>query len=330
MARRRLPPPISPEGPVQLETKAMYPLGVAPTFTRPPVASVAAGSAAEAALREVSDELTRLREEGRMVLRLPLAAIDAGHLLRDRLISDPEEMAALSDSLRSHGQRMPIEVSELAPGRYGLISGWRRLNALRALAEAEPERFGHVLALVRRPETAAESYIAMVEENEIRAGLSYWERARLVLRATEAGVFEDERAALRRLFASASRAKRSKIGSFTRLVRDLEPALRFPADLPERLGLALVQGLEQDSTLKGRIETVLQRKVPADAAAEQAALAATLRGPQVRPDRTDRRSAITPDLWLEAGKDRITLGGKALDAALIRRLETFLRETLTK
>jgi len=52
-----------------LETKG-YPLGVAPTYTRPPVARVAAEAASEAALREVSQELETLRAEGRVVLRL--------------------------------------------------------------------------------------------------------------------------------------------------------------------------------------------------------------------------------------------------------------------
>ena len=53
---------------------------------------------------------------------------------------------------------------------YGLISGWRRLTALQALhAETGEARFATVQALVRRPETAADAYVTMVEENEIRA-----------------------------------------------------------------------------------------------------------------------------------------------------------------
>ena len=102
-------------------------------------------------------------------------------------------------------------------------------------------RFATVQALVRRPETAADAYVAMVEENEIRVGLSQYERARVAARATERGVFESEKAALRALFATASRPKRSRIRAFLEIYHALDGALRFPAHLPERLGLALVE-----------------------------------------------------------------------------------------
>ena len=80
---------------------------------------------------------------------------------------DADEMAALVASLRARGQQVPIEVvarEAKGTGRngYGLISGLRRVMALREIGAAE------VLALVRRPETSSEAYLAMVEENEIR------------------------------------------------------------------------------------------------------------------------------------------------------------------
>lgn len=325
MARRRLPPPpASDGGPMmpELETKAMYPLGLAPAQTRPPVARVAAESAAEAALREVSGELAALRAEGRMVLRLPLAAVEDGWLIRDRIAADPEELAALSDSLRAHGQRTPIEVAELGPGRYGLISGWRRMMALRELA-AEDARFASVLALVRAPETSAEAYVAMVEENEIRAGLSYWERARVVAQAVAGGVFGSEKIALQRLFASASRAKRSKIGSFLGLVVALDGMLRFPAALPERAGLDLARAVGADPALPARLRAALQADPPATPEAEQSRIAAVLAGGRRKlpPARRDLR----PGLWLEAKAGRITLGGQAVDEGFRARLEDWLK-----
>ena len=96
---------------------------------------------------------------------------------------------------------------------------------------------------MRRPETAADAYVAMVEENEIRLGLSQYERARVAALATERGVFESEKAALLALFATASRPKRSRIRAFLELYHALDGTLRFPAALPERLGLALVERL---------------------------------------------------------------------------------------
>ena len=73
--------------------------------------------------------MRRARAEGRLVERLPLAAVETDHLLRDRIETDEEEMGHLVASIQAHGQRTPIEVTELAPGRYGLISGWRRIKA---------------------------------------------------------------------------------------------------------------------------------------------------------------------------------------------------------
>ncbi|VDC33959.1 ParB/RepB/Spo0J family partition protein [Pseudogemmobacter humi] len=241
----------------------------------PPIARVAAESAAEAALSEISTAMAQARAEGRLVLRLPLHEIEADHLVRDRIGLDEDELAGLMASISEHGQRNPVEVSEIAPGRYGLISGWRRLTALRRLAAEGTGRFSHILALVRRPETAADAYIAMVEENEIRLGLSYYERARIAARATAQGVFPSEREALRRLFANASRSRRSKIGSFLALYHHFDGALRFPEAIPERLGLALEKRLEEaDPAITETFLAGLRGRPAQDAAEEQARLTA--------------------------------------------------------
>ena len=239
MARRRLTPTTA-----LLEAdvpRAEHPpLAFAATA---PIARVAAEAAGAAAVAEMAETLRRARDEGRMVVELPTGAIAPDHLMRDRLPAEDADSVALRASLRLHGQRTPIEVTPLAGALpYGLISGWRRLEALKALhAETGEARFATVQALVRRPETAADAYVAMVEENEIRVGLSQYERARVAARATERGVFDSEKAALLALFASASRPKRSRIRAFLEIYHALDDALRFPAHLPERLGLALVE-----------------------------------------------------------------------------------------
>jgi hypothetical protein len=218
------------------------------------------------------------RADGRLLQRLPLEAIDTDHLVRDRLAADDEDLAGLTESLLEHGQRTPVEVADLGQGRYGLISGWRRMTALARLAAAGAGD-GTVLAMVRRPAHAAEAYVAMVEENEIRAGLSYWERARIAARAADLGVFPDERTALRRLFAHGSRARRSKIGSFLGLYRALDGVLRFPAALGERQGLDLAQALEEGRVTRDRLATALTVADPQTPGAEQAVLAIQLARP---------------------------------------------------
>jgi ParB/RepB/Spo0J family partition protein len=311
-----------------------YPLGVAQHAPpRPaPIASVAGQSASEAALAELSDTLRSAREEGRLIQALPLEAIEADHLVRDRLSADEDEMQALITSIRARGQQTPIEVVALDGDRFGLISGWRRLAALRRLAE-EDAKFGTVLAILRRPDSAAEAYCAMVEENEIRVGLSYYERARIVARAAGQGVYPDARAALSGLFAAASRAKRSKIGSFVRLHDALDDALRFPAAIPERLGLALVKAIEADEGLTDRLRAALAEADAEDPQAEMAVLNGVLEGPRPAAKQansggtgSDLAGEAEDPIRLSAKPGKLTLSGPGVTADLIRDLQDWLAE----
>ena len=271
------------------ETKSAFPMGVARTRTLsaapPPVSRVAGEASAAAALAEVAGEMTRARDEGRMVVRLPLDAVDPGHIARDRQRLDPDEMAALEASLEAHGQRTPVEAVETAPGRYGLISGWRRLSALSALRDRTGEaRFGEVLALLRRPADAGAAYVAMVEENEIRANLGHWERAGIVIRTVADGVFPDEEAAIGALFGAVSRARRSKIRTFVGLHHRLGDALRFGPDLIERTGLALSGRIADEAGFEARLAARLAAAAPATAEAERALLEAALAEPMGRAE----------------------------------------------
>lgn len=256
--RRRL-------APANTDYLADTPAPAAPIFPdpaprrTPPIADVAGQASATAALEEMSETLRRAREEGRMVLDLAIDQIRPDYLVRDRLNVDEGEMEVLMTSIRQRGQQTPIEVAPLPDGRYGLISGWRRLRAISRLAEAG-EAAPVVLAFLRKPEQASDAYLAMVEENEIRVGLSYYERARIAARAVEQGVYPDERTALRSLYHAASRAKRSKIGSFLTLVHHLDGVLQFPESLGERTGLILAKELEHAPA----IAHVIARHINAD------------------------------------------------------------------
>jgi ParB family transcriptional regulator, chromosome partitioning protein len=317
MARRRLAPVAAPdvpraerfEGPGPRETKSLS----------APIASVARDTAAAAALEELAASVTRAREEGRLLLDLPLDAIAPDHLARDRIPREDEDMAALRESIRAHGQRTPVEVVPLAGALpYGLISGWRRLAALRALhAETGDARFATARALVCRPETAEAAYVNMVEENEIRVGLSYWERARVAARATERGVFASEKQALLALFATASRPKRSRIRAFLELYHALDGALRFPQALPERLGLRLVERVRAGET--ARIAEALRRADPGTPEAELAVLQEVV-APGMPRGRPERAREFLPGVRLEErlrGQTlTLTLKGRAVTPEL--------------
>jgi len=353
--RKRLTPAqsayLDTETPV-LETKSM---GFAPPPGRAPIAQVAGDASAASALQDLATEIRTARDEGRLIQALPEASIDAGYLVRDRMLAEDDELQALMASLAARGQQAPIEVVELHDGRYGLISGWRRLTALRRLlADTGEDRFAQVQAILRRPETAAEAYVAMVEENEIRVGLSYYERARVAAKAVEQRVYENERYALLELFASASRGKRSKIGSFLTVYRHLDAHLKFGPAIPERLGLALAKALEADPKRAGRLAQALRDTAPETPAAETACLEWALKipvektslncssetdvtpdhGPAAAPEEPRSRAMpqgtemAAPGIQMSYSGNSLTLRGPGVSDAFRARLRRWLNETL--
>lgn len=297
--RKRLDLPVEADTAI-LETKSAY-----PGMSRMPIAEVAGDTAARAALDEVTQAMSDAQAEGRMVRRLPLEAVEVNHLNRDRMILDPEELEALKTSLTARGQQTPIEVVQLPGARFGLISGLRRLRALRETGASD------VLAFVRKPEGAEASYVAMVEENEIRAGLSFYERANIAVQAVGAGVYRDPQAAVKGLFSAVTPAKRSKILRFVVLRQTIGKGLSFPSAIPEKLGLALAAAIEADKKVAVRITDALRKTPPVDAAAERRVLERALKTPAGTSDAAEE---IAPGVRLKAGRGGVTLSGAGVDA----------------
>jgi len=309
MARRkRLDLPTEPFS-AELETKSAF-----TPRARMPIADVAGDTAGRAALEEVAAEMTAAETEGRVVKKIPIADVEIQHLARDRMVIDGEEMEVLKTSMATRGQQTPIEVVRTG-ATYGLISGMRRVAALKALGET------HVLALVRRPETAEAAYLAMVEENEIRANLSYYERANIAVMAVGQGVYPTPKRAVAGLFAHASSAKRSKIAKFLIIRETIGKGLRFPAAIPEKLGLALASAIEADRSVATRLSGALRKTPPEDAAAERRAIERALKAPKeggaedTPPDRE-----VAPGVVLKAGRGRVALSGPGVDAAFVEAL----------
>jgi ParB/RepB/Spo0J family partition protein len=333
--RKRLAPPKTD---YLADAPASAPILPEPPRRAPPIADVAGHASTTAALEEMSDTLRRARDEGRMALELPLDQIVTDYLVRDRINVDEDEMQVLIASIRQRGQQTPIEVAPLPGGRYGLISGWRRLRAITRLAEAG-EAQPQILAFLRQPEQASDAYLAMVEENEIRVGLSYYERARIAARAVEQGVYPDERSALRSLYHAASRAKRSKIGSFLKLVEHLDGVLHFPEAIGERAGLFLARELEYAPSIAQRIAEQIQADPPLNPSDEldriNAGLAKALgrdksssKKTQKRKTETDITRTIHPGLQVVRHHKggRLTVKGAAVDETLADDLIAWLAE----
>ena len=260
MARRRLEVPSADELKKIEEGFARETSGAGPGGPRAPIAHVAGEAAALSAplpaplraqaARDSADaqRLRRAEAEGLLITEIGIDDIHAEELARDRMRIDGAQMDELRASIRAHGLRLPIEVFELSEPRdgrrYGLISGCRRLSALRGLhAETGDAGYGRVRAFIRRPENAQAAYVAMVEENEIRAELSQYERGRVAVLAAGEGAFPSVETAVEALFHAGSRAKRSKVRSFALIHEELGDLLSFAPALSERAGLRLAQAL---------------------------------------------------------------------------------------
>ncbi|MBP7001336.1 ParB N-terminal domain-containing protein [Amaricoccus sp.] len=252
---------------------------------------------------------------------IPIAEIDAEALLRDRGTPDPEGLAELRASVLVHGVRQPIEVweapeaADLPPGafRFGLITGWRRLHVATALnAETGGLLCRTIPALIRpAPETSEEGMVAMVEENEIRADLSAWERGRLIVRARDHGIFPTLDAAIEALYRNVGRNKRIRLRQLATVVEELDGLLHAPEGLSQRQALRLAEACQRGYA--DLIRAALSSLGRAARAAQWDALAPILRemdetpetpAAVARPGRPRRLSEPRPGLVIRRERTR--------------------------
>ena len=273
-----------------------------------PIAQVAAESAAEtvtaspearaeaAKLRADSEELAHARDQGLLMTELPVDQIDADAMIRDRAGLDEADMLELRLSIAASGLRLPIEVYPFGTtgsdgARYGLVSGYRRLIAVRALLELTGQEEYQTIRAIVRPVTESDAaFVAMVEENEVRAELSHFERGRIAVISAHQGAFVNVEDAVNKLFATASKAKRSKVRSFALIFEELGDMLVFPEALTERRGLQLAQALRQGAG--PHIRETLGRIIPQNADDEWDALEGLVQEVDLSP--TDSRRGGRP------------------------------------
>lgn len=294
-----------------------------------PIAQVAADSAALAQPASVADrarqaqlearaaDLVAAERDGRLMVDLALAEIDADAMVRDRAILDRDEMTELRLSIAASGLRLPIEVFELPPAlvrdgvRYGLLSGYRRLMAVRELlALTEQDKYRTIRAILRPAAETDAAFVAMVEENEVRSELSHFERGRIAVISSQQGAFVNVEEAVNKLFATGSKAKRSKVRSFALIFEELGDMLAFPELLSEKRGLRLAQALRQGG--ESRLRDALAGAAPDTADEEWAALEAEIArmdSPAPDPKRGGRPRAAKPAMGWQNADTLVTSGG---------------------
>lgn len=100
--------------------------------------------------------------------------------LRDRMVLEDSSIDELAESIRKHGQQVPIMVRPAdQPDRYRIVYGRRRLAALRKIG-------GTVKAIVRTLDDDA-SLIAQGQENNLRLDPSFIEKSIFIKEMQEAG-----------------------------------------------------------------------------------------------------------------------------------------------
>ena len=183
---------------------------------------------------------------------IPISQIDAQALPRDRTTLDDRPLGELIDSIAVDGLRMPIEVWELSeprdtqsgpPLRYGLIAGFRRLAACRRLAAGATDgRFAAIPAFLRAPRSVGHAMAQMIGENEMRVQISPWERARILCRAVDEGIFATVDEALAGLFPLADRFKRARLRLMVPVAEALDGLLANPERLSQSRLMQLAAG----------------------------------------------------------------------------------------
>lgn len=258
------------------------------------------------------------------LVSLPLGAIDAEALPRDRTRLCPGALAELRASILASGLRQPVEVFALAapegPVRYGLISGHRRLIAFRSLA-ADGLPFGEIPAFLRAPGSLEAALAAVVEENDIRAETSPWEKGLVAVTATRAGLFPTLDAAIDALYPSADRMRRSRLRALAMVAESLDDLLVAPESLSQKQLLRLAAALR--AGFAEVLRTALEESRARDASAQWSLLQPVLHEAELslsddtpyapgRPRRVARpranltiRRELAPEGWILrfTGKD---------------------------
>jgi len=223
---------------------------------------------------------------------IPLADIDDTALPRDRAALDPAALAELETSILATGLATPIEVLPIdGPIPFALVAGFRRMAVLRRLHAAGITRFATVPALIVPAATIPAALARMVEEKDIRAEISPWDKARIAVEAADQGLFPSIETAIEGLYASADRFRRARLRTMADAVLAFAPQFDAAHDLTQRQILRLAAAARAGMA-DAIIETLAPIR-PRTLSRQMEAIECYLREAEVE-DRTPNRPAPVP------------------------------------
>lgn len=155
-------------------------------FNQPPKdkGDAASASPVPAKTAKLPGSVGGLRDSLREITANSIRDIDPAQIdmdgLRDRLVLEDTSIDDLAQSIRKHGQQVPIMVRPSnQPDRYRIVYGRRRLAAIRKVG-------GTVKSIVRSLDDDA-SLIAQGQENNLRLDPSFIEKSLFIKEMQESG-----------------------------------------------------------------------------------------------------------------------------------------------
>lgn len=219
-------------------TGALLPAGNSPATSplentpKPPPTSHLGMMGARGAIGAVTRSIEQLKAHS--VLEIEPHLIEAS-FVADRLETSTEHHRMLVDSIRDHGQQVPVLVRPHPEkeGRYQIAYGRRRLLAVTEL--------GRSVRAIVKPLTDEQLVVAQGQENSARKDLTFIERALFAARLEQAGYSRET------IMASLTVDK-------TGLSRLISSAVKIPPDLIEMIGSAPSIGRDRWTEFSTRLE----------------------------------------------------------------------------
>ncbi len=175
-------------------------------------------------------------DKGEPIIEIDPSSIEES-FIKDRLDGFDEQHMELAESIRDHGQQVPVLLRPHPrdSAKYQVVYGHRRVRACQLLAKP-------IRAFVR-PLTDAQLVVAQGQENSARKALSYIERAFFAIRLNESGFDRD-------VIMAALSLSKSHLSTLMSVGR------RIPAKVIEAIGPAPKAGEPRWVALADRIDAV--------------------------------------------------------------------------